>query len=87
MDVIKTSLIIAIAITFYYLLMQWPQGAQGLSNQASGQYQDRQNITIDESEYLQTKPSSSGNNTPTLSAMSVSEEAIVDEITGEVFRC
>ena len=85
MDVIKTSLIIAIAITFYYLLMQWPQGAQGLSNQASGQYQDKQNITTDESEYLQTKPSTSDNNTPTLSAMSVSEEVVVGEITGEVF--
>ena len=31
MDVIKTSLIIAIAITFYYLLLQWPAENQNLS--------------------------------------------------------
>jgi hypothetical protein len=36
MDAIKTSLIIAIAITSYYLLMQWPQGSSIQISEQSG---------------------------------------------------
>jgi hypothetical protein len=53
MDVIKTSLILAIAITFYYLLLQWPQGSD---MQANNIYEDNKRLSIDSSEYLQTKP-------------------------------
>ncbi len=56
MDVIKTSLIIAIAITAYYLLMQWPQES---SNQISENYNTNNGIPINDSEYLQSKPDSS----------------------------
>jgi hypothetical protein len=66
MDVIKTSLIIAIAITAYYLLMQWPQ--ETLS-QISEDYNTNNGITLDDSEYLQSKPDSSLNDSPSLSAM------------------
>jgi len=53
MDVIKTSLIIAIGITFYYLLLQWP-------NQADN-YEVSTNYTLesnefDDSEDLLTEP-------------------------------
>ena len=67
MDVIKTSLIIAIAITAYYLLMQWPQES---SNQISENYNTNNGIPINDSEYLQSKPDSSLNDSPSLSAMS-----------------
>ena len=72
MDVIKTSLIIAIAITAYYLLMQWPQEPL---NQISENYNSNNEIPINDSEYLQTKPASSLNDSPSLSAMSRIGEA------------
>ena len=46
MDVIKTSLILAIAITFYYLLLQWPQGSD---MQANNIYEDNKRLSIDSS--------------------------------------
>ena len=51
MDVIKTSLIIAIAITAYYLLMQWPQEPL---NQIGENYNSNNEVPINDSEYLQT---------------------------------
>ena len=63
MDVIKTSLIIAIAITSYYLLMQWPQDS---NVQLSENGEDMLYSTINESEYLQTNPESLKDNTPGL---------------------
>ena len=53
MDVIKTSLIIGIAVTFYYLLLQWPTEAktyQEVSNL------DRKINTINESERSLSEP-------------------------------
>ena len=85
MDVIKTSLIIAIAITAYYLLMQWPQEPL---NQISENYNSNNEIPINDSEYLQTKPASSLNDSPSLSAMSRIGEATednIDEPKGEIF--
>ena len=83
MDVIKTSLIIAIAITSYYLLMQWPQDS---NFQLSEQGEDSLYSTINESEYLQTNPESLKDNTPSLSAMSSQSEAIIKEPVGVVFK-
>ena len=83
MDVIKTSLIIAIAITSYYLLMQWPQDS---NVQLSEQGEDTLYNTVNESEYLQTNPESLKDNTPSLSAMSSQSEAIIKEPVGVVFK-
>ena len=85
MDVIKTSLIIAIAITAYYLLMQWPQES---INQISENYNNSNGITINDSEYLQSKPDSSINDSPSLSTMSkigTAKEANIDEPEGAIF--
>ena len=83
MDVIKTSLIIAIAITSYYLLMQWPQDG---NVQLSENGEDMSYSTINESEYLQTNPESLKDNTPGLSVMSSPDEAVIKEPVGVVFR-
>ena len=83
MDVIKTSLIIAIAITSYYLLMQWPQDS---NVQLSENGEDLLYSTINESEYLQTNPESLKDSTPGLSAMSSPDEAVIKEPVGVVFR-
>ena len=83
MDVIKTSLIIAIAITSYYLLMQWPQDS---NFQLSEQGEDSLYSTINESEYLQTNPESLKDNTPSLSAMSSQSKAIIKEPVGVIFK-
>ena len=85
MDVIKTSLIIAIAITAYYLLMQWPQEPL---NRISENYNTNNGITIDDSEYLQSKPDSSFNDSPSLSTMSgigTAKKANIDEPEGAIF--
>ena len=83
MDVIKTSLIIAIAITSYYLLMQWPQDS---NVQLSENGEDMLYSTINESEYLQTNPESLKDNKPSLSAMSSPGEAVIKEPVGVIFR-
>ena len=83
MDVIKTSLIIAIAITSYYLLMQWPQDS---NVQLSENGEDLLYSTINESEYLQTNPESLKDNTPGLSVMSSPDEAVIKEPVGVVFK-
>ena len=83
MDVIKTSLIIAIAITSYYLLMQWPQDS---NVQLSENGEDNLYSTINESEYLQTNPESLKDNTPGLSVMSSPNEAVIKEPVGVIFR-
>ena len=83
MDVIKTSLIIAIAITSYYLLMQWPQGG---NVQLSENGEDMSYSTINESEYLQTNPESLKDNTPGFSVMSSPDEAVIKEPVGVVFK-
>ena len=83
MDVIKTSLIIAIAITSYYLLMQWPQDS---NVQLSENGEDLLYRTINESEYLQTNPESLKDNTPGLSVMSSPNEAVINEPVGVIFR-
>ena len=83
MDVIKTSLIIAIAITSYYLLMQWPQDS---NVQLSENGEDMLYSTINESEYLQTNPESLKDNTPGLSVMSSPNEAVIKEPVGVIFR-
>jgi len=83
MDVIKTSLIIAIAITSYYLLMQWPQDS---NVQLSENGEDLLYKTINESEYLQTNPESLKDNTPGLSVMSSPDQAVIKEPVGVVFR-
>ena len=83
MDVIKTSLIIAIAITSYYLLMQWPQDS---NVQLSENGEDQLYSTINESEYLQTNPESLKDSTPGLSVMSSPDEADIKEPVGVVFR-
>jgi len=83
MDVIKTSLIIAIAITSYYLLMQWPQDS---NVQLSENGEDLLYTTINESEYLQTNPESLKDNTPGLSVMSSPNEAVIKEPVGVIFR-
>ena len=83
MDVIKTSLIIAIAITSYYLLMQWPQDS---NVQLSENGEDLLYSTINESEYLQTNPESLKDNTPGFSVMSSPDEAVIKEPVGVIFR-
>ena len=83
MDVIKTSLIIAIAITSYYLLMQWPQDG---NVQLSENGEDMSYSTINESEYLQTNPESLKDNTPGFSVMSSPDEAVIKEPVGVVFK-
>ena len=83
MDVIKTSLIIAIAITSYYLLMQWPQDG---NIQLSENGEDMSYSTINESEYLQTNPESLKDNTPGFSVMSSPDEAVIKEPVGVVFK-
>ena len=83
MDVIKTSLIIAIAITSYYLLMQWPQDN---NVQLSENGEDLLYRAINESEYLQTNPESLKDNTPGLSVMSSQSEAIIKEPVGVIFK-
>ena len=82
MDVIKTSLILAIAITFYYLLLQWPQGSD---MQANNIYEDNKRLSIDSSEYLQTKPLLQPNDTPSLSAMTEQETVEDVSVDGVVF--
>ena len=85
MDVIKTSLIIAIAITAYYLLMQWPQEPL---NQISENYNTNNGIPVNDSEYLQSKPDSSISDSPSLSAMSkigTTKKANIDEPEGVIF--
>jgi hypothetical protein len=82
MDVIKTSLILAIAITFYYLLLQWPQGSD---MQANNIYEDNKRLSIDSSEYLQTKPLLQPNDTPSLSAMTEQETVEDVSVDGVIF--
>ena len=82
MDVIKTSLILAIAITFYYLLLQWPQGSD---MQANNIYEDNKRVSIDSSEYLQTKPLLQSSDTPSLSAMTEQETVEDVSVSGIVF--
>jgi YidC/Oxa1 family membrane protein insertase len=82
MDVIKTSLILAIAITFYYLLLQWPQGPD---MQANNIYEDNKRLSIDSSEYLQTKPLLQSSDTPSLSAMTEQETVEDVSVSGIVF--
>ena len=82
MDVIKTSLILAIAITFYYLLLQWPQGSD---MQANNIYEDNKRLSIDSSEYLQTKPLLQSSDTPSLSAMTEQETVEDVSVSGIVF--
>ena len=82
MDVIKTSLILAIAITFYYLLLQWPQGSD---MQANNIYEDNKKESIDSSEYLQTKPLLQSSDTPSLSAMTEQETVEDVSVSGIVF--
>ena len=82
MDVIKTSLILAIAITFYYLLLQWPQVSD---MQANNIYEDNKRLSIDSSEYLQTKPLLQSSDTPSLSAMTEQETAEDVSVSGIVF--
>ena len=82
MDVIKTSLILAIAITFYYLLLQWPQGSD---MQANNIYEDNKRESIDSSEYLQTKPLLQSRDTPSLSAMTEQETVEDVSVSGIVF--
>ena len=82
MDVIKTSLILAIAITFYYLLLQWPQGSD---MQANNNYEDNKRLSIDSSEYLQTKPLLQPNDTPSLSAMTEQETVEDVSVDGVIF--
>jgi YidC/Oxa1 family membrane protein insertase len=82
MDVIKTSLILAIAITFYYLLLQWPQGSD---MQANNIYEDNKRLNIDSSEYLQTKPLLQPNDTPSLSAMTEQETVEDVSVDGVIF--
>ena len=82
MDVIKTSLILAIAITFYYLLLQWPQGPD---MQANNIYEDNKRLSIDSSEYLQTKPLLQSNDTPSLSAMTEQETVEDVSVDGVIF--
>ena len=82
MDVIKTSLILAIAITFYYLLLQWPQGSE---MQANNIYEDNKRLSIDSSEYLQTKPLLQPNDTPSLSAMTEQETVEGVSVDGVIF--
>ena len=53
MDVIKTSLIIAIGITFYYLLLQWPNQVDNY--EVSTNYTN-ESIEFDDSEDLLTEP-------------------------------
>ena len=53
MDVIKTSLIIAIGITFYYLLLQWPNQVDNY--EVSANYTN-EIIEFDDSEDLLTEP-------------------------------
>ena len=83
MDVIKTSLIIAIAITSYYLLMQWPQDSNIQPSENSEGLLYGPNI---ESEHLQTNPESLKDNKPSLSAMSSPGEAVIKEPVGVIFR-
>jgi YidC/Oxa1 family membrane protein insertase len=82
MDVIKTSLILAIAITFYYLLLQWPQGSD---MQANNIYEDNKRLSIDSSEYLQTKPLLQSSDTPSLSAMTEQETVEDVSVSGVIF--
>jgi YidC/Oxa1 family membrane protein insertase len=82
MDVIKTSLILAIAITFYYLLLQWPQVSD---MQANNIYEDNKRLSIDSSEYLQTKPLLQPNDTPSLSAMTEQETVEDVSVDGVIF--
>ena len=53
MDVIKTSLIIAIGITFYYLLLQWPNQVDNY--EVSTNYTN-ESIEFGDSEDLLTEP-------------------------------
>ena len=53
MDVIKTSLIIAIGITFYYLLLQWPNQADNYEVSTNYTYESNE---FDDSEDLLTEP-------------------------------
>ena len=70
MDVIKTSLIIAIGITLYYLLLQWPVDSP--SNDKAYSEDIRVN-TIKDSEDLLSKP------LEPLSSLGESKEEVVSE--------
>ena len=47
MDVIKTSLIVAIGVTLYYLLLQWPVSPASMDNELTN---TNELISINESE-------------------------------------
>ena len=53
MDVIKTSLIVAIGVTLYYLLLQWPVSPANSDNELSSTNELR---SIDESERSLSEP-------------------------------
>ena len=70
MDVIKTSLIIAIGITLYYLLLQWPVDSPGNDNTYA---EDISINTISDSEPLLSQP------LEPLSSLGESNEEVVSE--------
>ena len=53
MDVIKTSLIIGIGLTLYYLLLQWPNEAELYSESPSTHFETKEKV---DSEYSLTEP-------------------------------
>ena len=50
MDVIKTSLIIGIAVTLYYLLLQWPNEQSVTGNQNEKPIEER--LVVDSNDSL-----------------------------------
>ena len=74
MDVIKTSLIIAIGVTFYYLLLQWP--TESVTKEIVNQ--ESYNSNFNDSESSLTEPLA------TFSDPDVSEENSID-IQGSYF--
>ena len=70
MDVIKTSLIVAIGITLYYLLLQWPVDSPGNYNTNA---EDIGINTISDSESLLSQP------LEPLSSLGESKEEVVSE--------
>ena len=70
MDVIKTSLIIAIGITFYYLLLQWPVDSP---NNDKAYSEDIIVNTISDSEPLLSQP------LEPLSSLGESKEEVMSE--------
>ena len=73
MDVIKTSLIIAIGITLYYLLLQWPVGSPGNDKAYS---EDKRPNTISDSESLLSQP------LEPLSSLGESKDEVMSEERG-----